>query len=109
MKILLPLAAVAAGYLAAPSAYAQSADAAPFQRVVSTADLALGTQDGLARLDRRLHRAAREVCAAPMPYEPHQRRLIRDCVVETVAAAATQRTALLADSQSASGILLSAR
>ncbi len=109
MKILLPLAAIAAGFLAMPSAYAQSADAAPVQRVVSTTDLSLGTEGGLARLDRRLHRAAKEVCAAPMPYEPHQRRLIKDCVTETVAAAEPQRAALLAGTLPASGIQLTAR
>jgi UrcA family protein len=103
MKILLPLAAIAAGFLATPSVYAQTS------RAVHLGDLRLDTQDGISRLDRRLHLAAREVCAAPAAYERSQRRLMAECVAETVAAATPQRAAVLASFRQAKAIELSAR
>jgi UrcA family protein len=104
MKILLPLAALAAGFLATPSAYAE-----PASRTVRIADLRLNTHAGVAALDRRLHLAAREVCAAPAAYERSQRRLVADCVAATVAAATPQRSAVLATVRIADAVELSAR
>lgn len=104
MKTLLPLAALAAGFLIAPSAFAE-----PTSRTVRVADLRLDTAAGVARLDRRLHFAAREVCAAPAAYERSQRRLVAACVADTLAATRLQREAILAAAPPRGSIELSAR
>ena len=104
MKILLPLAAMAAGFLTAPTAYAHNAS-----RTVEVSDLRLDTAQGVARLDRRVHLAAREVCAAPAAYDRSQRRAVAECVAETVSATAPQRSALLAGVKPVGGIEMSAR
>lgn len=104
MKILLSLAALAAGFFVAPSAHAQNAS-----RIVATDDLRLDTAKGVARLDRRLHLAAREVCGYPIAYDHSQRSLIMECIAETVAAAIPQRTTLLASARRSGVIELSAR
>jgi UrcA family protein len=104
MKILLPLAALAAGFLATPSAYAQQTS-----RTVHVADLRLDTAQGVARLDRRLQMAARDVCAAPAAYERAQREAVKVCVAQTVVATKVQRDAVLASVRPASAIELSAR
>lgn len=103
MKILLPLAAIAAGFLVTPAAQAQDS------RTVRVADLRLDTEQGVRLLDRRIHIAAREVCAPVASYVRSQRALAMRCQKETVAAAAPQRAASLAALQASSGIELSAR
>ncbi|WBH16523.1 UrcA family protein [Sphingomonas radiodurans] len=108
MKILLPLAALAAGFLTAPTAQAQ-VDTRTASRTVHVADLRLDTDAGVARLDRRLHLAARDVCAAPAAYDRSQRKLVQDCVAQTLAATTTQRTALLASIRPTGAIQLSAK
>jgi len=103
MKILLPLAAIAAGFLVTPSAYAQDS------RPVRVSDLRLDTAEGVKLLDRRIRSAARAVCAPAADYVRNQKVLAMRCEKETIAAATPQRAAAIAAVQPSSGIELSGR
>lgn len=92
MKIILPLAALAAGFLAAPAAYAQTAQSL----TVHHTDLRLDTGRGVAVLDRRIARAAREACGTVAAYDRSGREAIAACRAETVAQVTPQRDALVA-------------
>lgn len=105
MKILLPLAAIAAGFLATPSAYAQDAAA----RIVKVADLRLDTAEGVAKFDRRLAIAAKNVCASVVDFDRAGRRAAKACQVDTMAAFAPQRDTLIAAAQAKTVVQLSAR
>ena len=104
MKILLPLAALAAGVLVAPAAYAGTPT-----RTVSVADLRLDTPEGRTRLDHRIARAARDVCTSDAQSFPQARNEASACRAATIAAVAPQRAVLLAQLPGAAGIELSAR
>ncbi len=103
MKILLPLAAMAAGFLVTPSAYAQES------RLVRVSDLRLDTAEGVKLLDRRIRSAARAVCQPPADYARSQKVLAMRCEKETIAAVTPQRAAAIAAIQPSGGIQLSGR
>ena len=94
MKILLPLAALAAGFLVAPSAYAQND-----VRIVHVADLQLDTADGVAKFDRRLSIAVRDVCGTTASYDRAGRKAIERCRIDTRNSIAAQRNVLVASAR----------
>jgi UrcA family protein len=92
MKILLPIAALAAAFAAAPAlAQSQSATATA---IVRTAGLDLGTAAGRRALDRRIGNAVREACGTASDADLHGRNAVQACRAETRAAAQAQRSAL---------------
>jgi UrcA family protein len=93
MKIVLPLAALAAALSAGP-AFAQPAGSAA--QVVHYADLDLASAAGRRELDRRIGIAVREACGTASDADLHGRNLVQNCRVETRRAIAPRRTALLA-------------
>jgi UrcA family protein len=105
MKILLPLAAIAAGFLATPSAYAEDAST----RIVRVSDLRLDTAEGVAKFDRRLAIAAKNACASVVDFDRAGRRAAKTCQVDTIAAFTPQRDTLIASAQAKHGVELSAR
>ncbi|MEA2999239.1 MAG: hypothetical protein QOK17_1072 [Sphingomonadales bacterium] len=93
MKILLPLAALAATLTAGP-AFAQPG--APAPQIVHYADLDLSSAAGRQELDRRIGVAVRDACGTASDADLHGRNLVQLCRVETRRAVAARRTAALA-------------
>ncbi|HET7816124.1 MAG TPA: UrcA family protein [Sphingomicrobium sp.] len=60
---------------------------------VRTADLDLGTRQGQRVLEKRLQRAAREVCGTPSDLDLVAQNKLRDCRSEAVTRAAAQQAA----------------
>ncbi len=100
MKILIPLATLAAALTSAP-AFAQPAASAP--QVVHYADLDLSSAAGRRELDRRIGIAVREACGTASDADLHGRNLVQRCRVETRQAIAARRTAAVAGNTFASG------
>jgi UrcA family protein len=100
MKILLPLAALAAALTASP-AFAQPS--APSPQIVHYADLDLSSPTGRRELDRRIGVAVREACGTASDADLHGRNLVQRCRVETRGAVAARRTAVLAAAESVPG------
>src|SRR3954469_18920528 len=88
MKILLPLAALAAT-LATP-ALAQSAPSATV--AVHTADLDLTSRAGRSALDRRINAAIEIACGDLSDVDLHGKNVAQRCRAETRAQAAAQRS-----------------
>ncbi|MCW6529742.1 UrcA family protein [Sphingomonas sp. MMSM20] len=94
MKTILSLAALAAAVVGAP-AFAQSD--APLPSVsVRHADLDLSNPRDVKRLDYRIVHAVTGVCGTASSADPEGQTNVQRCRVETLAAANTQRAALLA-------------
>ena len=107
MKILLPLAALAAGFLVTPALAQAVPDAAP--RIVRHADLRLDTASGVARLDRRIEIAVREACGTSGSFDRAGRKAIERCRTATLAQATSQRDRVIAAAQANPGQMLAAR
>ena len=73
---------------------------------VQTADLDLSSADGQRQLDRRIARAAREVCGSASDADLEGKNEVRRCRAETIAAAASQRDHLLAAVRNGAPILV---
>lgn len=71
-----------------------AAAAAPTIRV-AVGDLDLSTEEGRARLDRRVHRAAEKVCDAEVARDLHLSAYPTDCVERAKFGAATQIATLM--------------
>ena len=76
-----------AACLFAATAGAHPVEAATRTQAVSIADLDLSTSQGLLVLDRRLKRAANEVCASPGIYSAFERTTRSRCIREAMEAA----------------------
>lgn len=74
--------------------------------IVQTADLDLATSAGQHELDRRIARAAREVCGTASNVDLEGQNAVRQCRDETIAAAESQGEQLLAAARSGSPILI---
>ena len=74
--------------------------------IVHTADLDLSRASGRQELDRRIVRAAREVCGDASNVDLEGKNAARQCRDETIAAAAGQREQLLAAARSGSSIVV---
>ncbi|MGH6651249.1 MAG: UrcA family protein [Sphingopyxis sp.] len=94
MKKLLILAALAAASFGQP-ALAQTASANPTV-VVQHGDLDLKTERGARTLDRRIWRAAVEVCGTASDFDIAGKNDIRECRRETRLLAAAQADAMIA-------------
>ena len=84
--------------LIAPPAHAQSG-AGEVQTHVSfvrTADLDLGTRAGKLQLQRRLARAAREVCGVASDADLKGKKQVRECRNEAIARASIKQDEMLA-------------
>ena len=92
------VAALAAALLVAPAAAQDPTPGTHAQQVqrVSHRDLDLGDARGLARLDRRLLRAARSLCGTASTYDLAGRRKDRRCAEAALARTAPARTAAVA-------------
>ena len=76
---------------------------------VRTADLDLGSADGQRELDRRIVRAAYEVCGEASDVDLEGKNDVRQCRAETVAAATAQRQQLVAIARTGAPIIVAAR
>ncbi|RHW16812.1 UrcA family protein [Sphingomonas gilva] len=90
MKTLITLAALAAGAIAAPG-FAQVAQTETLSRAVRVADLNLSDPAHVAKLDRRIGKAARAMCRTSTTYDLAAKLRVRDCIAKATADAARQR------------------
>jgi|SRR5688572_27396534 UrcA family protein len=102
---LFALALIASAATIAPTA-SQASEPAAVTSIVQTADLDLASPNGQRELDRRIVRAARDVCGTASDADLVGKNDVRQCRVETIAAAASQREQLLAAARSGSPILV---
>lgn len=91
----LALALISSAAIIAPTA-GQAAEPVTVTSVVQTADLDLASADGRRELDRRIVRAARDVCGTVSDSDLAGKNDVRQCRTETIAAAASQREQMLA-------------
>lgn len=87
MKTIIPLAAFGALFLSAPAA-AQTHEA---QSRIVYEDLDLGSDRGVAELDRRIGTAVRSLCGSASDADPKGRNEVRRCREEARIAASAQR------------------
>lgn len=73
---------------------------------IRTADLDLSGTAGRQELDRRIVRAARDVCGISSDADLEGRNAVRKCRAETIARASAQRDQLLANARSGAPILV---
>lgn len=102
---LFTLALIASAATIAPTV-AQASEPATVTSIVPTADLDLSSADGQRQLDRRIARAAREVCGSVSDADLEGRNEVRRCRAETIAAATSQRDHLLAAARNGAPILV---
>jgi UrcA family protein len=108
MKMLFTLAALAAAAIAAPAA-AQVAAPETLSRAVRVADLDLENPVHVARLDRRIGRAARAMCDAGPTYGPAAKRQVRHCIIKARTDAAAQRDQAIAAARLSPGTRTASR
>jgi UrcA family protein len=101
---LFALALITSAAIIAPTA-GQAAEPITLTSIVQTADLDLASADGRRELDRRIVRAARDVCGTASDVDLEGKNDVRQCRAETIAAATSQREQLLA-ARSGSRILV---
>lgn len=102
----LSLIALALISTAAAPAAAQPATAVS---IVQTADLDLSSVAGREALDRRIARAAIEVCGSASDVDLEGKNAVRHCREEVIAKASTQREQLLAAVDRGAVIAIAAR
>jgi UrcA family protein len=95
MKTFFTLAAVAALTPLAP-ATAQTTYSDTLSRSVRVADLNLADPAQVARLDARIHRAARAMCRIEFSSVFIARKRVRECVSKVLADSAAQRDRAIA-------------
>lgn len=95
--IALFSALLTAGLIKAAPALAQSTrQGEVIVSLVHTSDLDLSTENGRRQLDRRITKAAREVCRTASDIDLEGKNDVRRCRDETVARAQLQKSAVLA-------------
>ena len=102
---LLALALIASAATIAPTV-AEAAEAVTLTSIVETADLDLSSASGQRELDKRIVRAAWEVCGEASNVDLEGKNAARQCSDETIAAAAAQREQLLASVRTGAPILV---
>ncbi len=105
---LFALALIASAATITPAA-GQAAEPEMVTSIVATADLDLTTVDGQRALDRRIVRAAREVCGTASDADLAGKNDVRQCRAETIAKAGLQREQLLAARSGSPVLVASAR
>lgn len=98
MKTFFTLAALAAAALAAP-ATAQVSTSEALSRGVRVADLNLNDPVHVARLDRRIGRAARAMCRVSSSYDLATKQRVRACIAKAQSDATAQRNQAIAAAQ----------
>lgn len=102
---LFGLALIASAITVTPTV-AQAFEPVTATSIVRTADLDLSNDSGQRELDRRIVRAAREVCGEASNVDLEGGNAVRQCREETIALAASQREQLLAAARSGSPIVV---
>jgi UrcA family protein len=94
----LTAALITAGAIKATPAFSQppAAQADTYVSYVHTSDLDLSSESGRRALEKRLARAAREVCGTASDVDLQGKNAVRDCRDEAIARATGQRDAILA-------------
>jgi UrcA family protein len=105
---LFALALITSAAIIAPTA-GQAAEPITLTSIVQTADLDLASADGRRELDRRIVRAARDVCGTASDVDLEGKNDVRQCRTETIAAATSQREQLLAARSGSPILVASAR
>ena len=102
---IFALAAIASATTITPTV-AQAAEPAAVTSIVHTADLDLSSNAGQRALDRRIFRAASDVCGTASEADLAGKNAVRRCRVDTVAQAKAQREQLLAAAKPARPIVV---
>ena len=102
---LFALALIASAITVTPTV-AQAFEPVTATSIVRTADLDLSNDSGQRELDRRIVRAAREVCGEASNVNLEGKNAVRQCRDDTIAEAASQREQLLAAARSGSPIIV---
>ena len=95
--------------IAAAGVTPASAEPLTVTSIVATADLDLSTASGQNELDRRIIRAAREVCGEASDVDLEGKNAVRQCRADTIAAASSRREALLASAAAGVPIVIASR
>ncbi len=102
---LFALALIASAATVTPTV-AKAFEPVTVTSIVRTADIDLSSKAGHDELDRRIARAAREVCGDPSAVDLEGRNAVRECRAESIAQAFAQRDQLLAAARSDSPIVV---
>ena len=102
---LFALALIASAITVTPTV-AQAFEPVTVTSIVRTADLDLSNDSGQRELDRRIVRAAREVCGEASNVDLVGGNAVRQCREDTIALATSQREQLLAAARTGSPIVV---
>ena len=102
---LFALALIASATTIAPTV-ASAFEPVAVTSVVRTADLDLSNADGRLELQRRIVRAAYEVCGTASDVDLEGKNAVRQCRDETISQAAIQREQLFAAANAGSPIVV---
>jgi UrcA family protein len=102
---LFALALIASAITVTPTV-AQAFEPVTVTSIVRTADLDLSNDSGQRELDRRIVRAAREVCGEASNVDLEGGNAVRQCREDTIALATSQREQLLAAARTGSPIVV---
>lgn len=105
---IFALALIASAATVTPTV-AQALEPVTVTSTVHTADLDLSSADGQRELDRRIVRAAYEVCGEASDIDLEGKNDVRQCRADTVAAATAQRRQLVAIARTGAPIIVAAR
>ena len=94
--IALASALITTAVIKAAPALAQTPAVETNTRLVRTADLNLNSEAGRRQLDVRLAHAAREVCGTASDSDLRGKNAVRECRVDVLAKAQSQRDSVLA-------------
>lgn len=102
---LFALALITSATTIAPTV-AEAYEPVAVTSIVRTADLDLSSPGGRQELDRRIVRAAHDVCGTASDADLQGKNEVRHCRAETIANAASQRDQLIAAAKSGTPILV---
>ena len=104
----LALALIASAAAVTPTV-AQAFEPVTATSIIRTADLDLSSDSGRHELDRRILRAAYDVCGEASDVDLEGKNAIRQCRADTIAKASSQRQQLLAAARTGAPIVVAAR
>lgn len=100
---------IALALIAATGAAPAFAEPLTVTSIVKTADLDLSSARGQHELDRRIVRAANEVCGEASNVDLDGKNAVRQCRADTIAAATSKREVLLASAAAGLPIVIASR
>lgn len=106
---MFKLSLIGLALLVSTAAAPAAAEPATVTHIVRTADLDLGSEAGRKALDRRISRAAIDVCGEASEADLEGQNAVRLCRDDVIAEASQRRDQLLAAAQSGRPIILAAR